>query len=560
MTNAAAIAEIGLTLHEGALTKVSRFYNGTEQDIMTELLQNARRAGATRVEVETSEETGIVAVRDDGAGISDYRTLLGFGQSEWADDSVQDEDPAGMGLFSLARRHWDVTSRCAGGDPWTVAIGPEHFDQGARATVYQADPATPVGTTIRFSMNRVHGAASAARAAARYYPLPVLVDGTEVGRSSFLADAVRRESWRGLTFGAYRGARVGAGRDSMNFHGLTIAKAPLPAISTVGERWSLRVDVEQAPELALVLPARKEVVASPFLDEIGRQGRLVLLRAIAEADPPARPSAKIWREARAAGITMPVAAALLEPFTPRAAEWWEWEPKWTGELVPARPNSLVVEIGDTLGRAVQQTFMRAAERGGIAQRLLSPIEAFKGYEWYDRLPKVTDVAVAVTLNGEEYRFRDPAEAGDEWHQGQAEQITVEYTVEAAGTRRVLKLESDVALAGDEDSWFRGDCHMLVTADAKLTPTELTSLLVRAFFAPSDDIAADSSVTQRERFEEEASRWALETLVSQDAALAEAVVTALDSVAWQLRGRGAVVRIDGSGAVKVRLGRQPDAEA
>ena len=39
-----------------------------------------------------------------------------------------------MGLLSLARRRWYVTSRSASGDPWTVTIGPEHFTSRARAT------------------------------------------------------------------------------------------------------------------------------------------------------------------------------------------------------------------------------------------------------------------------------------------------------------------------------------------------------------------------------------------------------------------------------------------
>ena len=556
MTHAEAIAEIGVTLHEGALTKVSRFYNGTEHDIMPELFQNARRAGATRVEVETNEETGIVTVRDDGAGISDYRAVLGFGQSEWADSAVQDEDPAGMGLFSLARRRWDVTSRCAGEDPWTVAIGPEHFDKDARATVYQADPTTPVGTTVRFATEQVHAVRAATRAAAFYHPLPVVLDGEEADRDDFLADALRRESWRGLTFGAYR-TRVRI--NNMNFHGLTIRNDRLPEIATVGESWSLQVDIQQAPEIALVLPARKEVVDSPFIEEIRGEGRLVLLRAIAEADPPARPSAELWREARDAGIAMPEPEALLQRFSPREADWSPTSHYSTREsFLRPRPNSMVVDIVDDLGPAEQQTFMRAAERDGLDERLFGPIHEFAGFEWYDRLPRVTDIVIVVTVNGEDHRLGDPVEDdGDEWLQGHAEQITVECTVEGpTGRRHVLKLESDVALAG-ADSWFGEECHMLVTRDATLTPTALTNLLLRAFFSPSDDREADSFETQSRRFEEEASSWALEVLVSPEEALITTIVSALDRVAWQLRGRGAVARIDKNGIVTVRLGRNPE---
>ena len=560
MTNTEAIAEIGVTLHEGALTKVSRFYNGTEDDIMPELFQNARRAGATRVEVETNEETGIVTVRDDGGGISDYRAVLGFGQSEWTDSAVLDEDPAGMGLFSLARRRWDVTSRRAGEEPWTVAIGPEHFDEGARATVYQADPATPTGTTVRFGTDRIYAAAHAARAAARFYPLSVVVDGEEADRSDFLLHAVRQESWRGLTFGVYREDRRANARTNINFHGVTIQHGQMPRIPTLDDHWSLLVDIEHVSELSLVLPARKEVVASPFLDEMSKEGRLVLLRAIAEADPPARISAELWREIRDAGIAMPEPEALLQHFYPREADWTRFvEHRSREPFLRPRPNSMVVAIGNDLGPAVQQTFMRAAERAGIDERLFGPVRDFAGFEWYDRLPRLTGIAIVVTINGEEHRVGSPAESDtDEWLQGHAEQITLECTVEEpAGRQRVLTLESDVALVGDDAWQFGEDCHMLVTRDTTLTPTALTNLLVNAFFEASDDLDADSFGTQRGSFEEAASSWALEMLVSPEEALSTTVAAALKRVSWQLRGRGAVARIDKNGVVTVRLGRKPE---
>ena len=68
MSSNEAIAEIEVTLHEDAIGKVSRFFNGTDSDILTEILQNARRSGATRVEVTAGEDQGLVTIRDDGAG------------------------------------------------------------------------------------------------------------------------------------------------------------------------------------------------------------------------------------------------------------------------------------------------------------------------------------------------------------------------------------------------------------------------------------------------------------------------------------------------------------
>ena len=282
MDNSTKLAEIRVAVHPDATGKVSRFYNGTNFDILHELLQNARRAGASRVDVEVEvdeNDGGTITVRDDGTGITDYQAVLDFGRSEWADDGVGEEDPAGMGLFSLARRRSSITSRSADGEPWTVDLAPEHFDDGASATVRRADKATPIGTTIRFSMSSRWTRVAEMQVAnvARYYPLPVFVNGEEAPRIPFLEGAERREEWRGLVFGAYRSA----GHGELNFHGVMVSEAGLPRAHTLSEGWSLRVDVQSARELALVLPGRKEVVESPFANEMRREGRMVLLRAFA---------------------------------------------------------------------------------------------------------------------------------------------------------------------------------------------------------------------------------------------------------------------------------------
>ncbi len=88
-------ATIRARVHESALKRVTRFFASTLYDIFTETLQNARRAGATRVRVtvatpagrpaagasEPSETPLTVTVTDDGAGIEDPAVLLSFGEN-----------------------------------------------------------------------------------------------------------------------------------------------------------------------------------------------------------------------------------------------------------------------------------------------------------------------------------------------------------------------------------------------------------------------------------------------------------------------------------------------
>ena len=58
--------------HDSAVSRVTRMYAATLADIFAETLQNARRAGATRVRVSISgpQDRPIVTVADDGAGIA----------------------------------------------------------------------------------------------------------------------------------------------------------------------------------------------------------------------------------------------------------------------------------------------------------------------------------------------------------------------------------------------------------------------------------------------------------------------------------------------------------
>lgn len=81
--------------------------------LVTELLQNARRAGATRIDIDFDEMSGRLRVSDDGCGIEDFQKLLTFNESGWDEPTRQEESPFGIGFSRClyAATRCVVTSR-----------------------------------------------------------------------------------------------------------------------------------------------------------------------------------------------------------------------------------------------------------------------------------------------------------------------------------------------------------------------------------------------------------------------------------------------------------------
>ena len=91
---------------EGALRN-QRYAFTDRFTLISELMQNARRAGAQRIEIVYDEATGMLRVVDDGCGISDFQKLLTFNESGWDQETCAEERPFGIGfskcLYSASR-------------------------------------------------------------------------------------------------------------------------------------------------------------------------------------------------------------------------------------------------------------------------------------------------------------------------------------------------------------------------------------------------------------------------------------------------------------------------
>lgn len=559
-------------IHEKALSRVTRMFSSGLGDIFNETLQNARRAGASRVRIsfdcpKDEAEPATITISDDGYGIEDPAVLLSYGRNGWDSGLVQREDAAGMGLLSLARRGCAISSRprSANGRAfpgWSVRLDPGHFAGETPATVLSDDQAPwPHGTVIRFPADdHIATIRQSAEAAARYYPLPVILDGLpdsppqgqQLERRDFLCEAVRIETWRGLRIGVFMDRQLPFHDPKLNFHGLTVC-LDLPSIRSVtSTRWNALVDVDDCPELQFVLPARKEVVETPFLLEMRVAALHAIFRALA-ADPAPMPSFEHWLQARQAGIHIKPPPAALRPWRPDIADYHN-HPEQPAR-VPATPDTLRMAID--LEPPDSQAIWRAVNLGSMSEPILDSDYMLAGFDWYDRLDRIAGVrfeavedgkrteilAVGTLAEDEGVAVTADPQPHEPAFPDRPDAIEIMLAVESAdGAVRTIAIAADLAFVGDPNDWV-GDASPVVTRSSDIEPDQLADILYASYFSYSDDSDTDSYDTQSERAQDDAWSLAVRTLCSTEEALRQSLATAASRHLTCLLPRARTARIE-----------------
>ncbi len=526
------------------IPKVGRLFNGSLDDILTELLQNSRRAGASCIAItaDLHADQPILTITDDGHGIADPSSILTLGRSDWSDDTRRREDPAGMGVFSLAGRAVTIRSfsrPAAAG--WRADIPADGWDSGQPVNVC-ADAITG-GTRIAFAMPkrwRLQIAQAVGRVA-RHYPLPVSWNDTEVERRAWLADGVYIEEWNGSRIGVVREAPSHYRRADpcLNFHGLTIG-CELPVVVEVdrGRHWTVRVDILDTPDLQLVLPQRKEVVQNDALTALRAAAHAAIFRAIAAAGSH-RLSHADWCIARDMGIELPEADAYLDRWHPVVADGgcYDSEPHVTGLAMTIMPD---------LPAIVAQPVARCLARHNPVDAPLVHAEArFAGYRWYDTLAHVEDVAFRVTAADQVGMIDIAGEADPVIESGLVNAIELVMTVSHAGASVATVTATDVAFA--TDSWGGNEpdeVGLFVVRGCDADPNDLLDLFERAIFSASTDSDCDSHSTQLDAFRTQAADRITTLMVGADAAIEQRLRTLMLGCRWFIpAGRAVTIRLD-----------------
>ncbi len=516
------------------LTKANRLFTGTLSGRIIEILQNARRAEATKVEI--ANEDGYVTVRDNGRGVDGFSRLLDLGGSGWEESFEESEDPAGVGLFCLAPR--EVAIRSSG----QIAVIPESGWTGE--TVYVREDRTHrTGTTLRFrddpwTKNDVEPLAV-------FSGLQVVVNGETCAQDAFVSaeakpypglgcrlevcEAGALHPWhRSCVHGRYS-------RDNalVNFHGQVVAFDCHPVSE---HHLHFLVDMTgEATGIRLMLPARTRIVENEAFKELKDALEVEAYRYLQRRGHHRLPY-KEYLRARELGIELP-----------------EAEPTFSVGLLgggdPPDPVEVVMPEGFPLAECYRfdADFKDGGESDEANVHLLAALGKFDtpfipvsihgrydGYSWA-KLPSIGKVEFST---------------GRELHSGYIWTGTLtcvdSITVTAhASNGRVFSSQVCMARAAERPdkapNW--ADDHVLVTPEAheRLCASEIWHHLGGWY----DE--GDTYDTQEWQFQEELDRFWM-NLVGPDEQLRRAILDALQRIEQKWK----FVKVFPGGKVRIRF--------
>jgi len=247
------------------LSKATRLFTGSLAGRIIEILQNARRAGAT--EVHITNQDGSVTVHDNGHGIEDFAKLLDLGNSGWDQGTEEAEDPAGVGVFCLAPREVEIHSGHK-----SIVITEEAWT-GESVLVQTAKESVP-GTMLQF--NDEPWTFEEVEKQAVFSGLHITVDDKTCAQEAFVSGEatlypelgcrIEITSRGNLSQWHHRWKRNYYSDDVLvNFHGQVVQFAYRP----VSEELQCLVDLTGEPTaIRMMLPARTQLVENKALIDL----------------------------------------------------------------------------------------------------------------------------------------------------------------------------------------------------------------------------------------------------------------------------------------------------
>ena len=473
-------------------------FNASFNDILTELLQNSRRAGAktVKITIEKRDEIDWMIVQDDGIGLFAHGVQITMGASHWQESIQENEHSAGMGLFSLANRGCSIDA-----NQKHIELEPEHFTGSQPVEVSPSSYSE--GTSIAFPLLkkdlRFTTIDTVLKQCTEYYPIPVLHQGHVLSCQSFMEGTVYIEEWEGLEIGVFK-----YGGNSINFHGLTIA-TKLPTImnccaDSINEHLSIRINVYNCPHLRLTLPRRREVVQNDFFGQLNDKCLEVLYRYLQKLGAHYLTFAE-YNDALKKQIILPPATARLFRYEPKIADTDSFA-SYDMLTLEEQKQYWLVELDEE--PAVEQVFARGFRRAHPGIVLLTPNKDMVGYDWYDRLPKITEAAIAVNYGDVKYLLSEiPSDIVEQRPTSIAMTLVVHNLKDKP---QIDTISLDMALWNPDECFCYDDpsnLNVFIPEHSTVNVDTIVDLMIKSFFVYCDDGDADSYDSQKDYFHTEA---------------------------------------------------------
>ena len=527
-------------IHGNAIERMGGFFDCSFEQAIAEILQNARRSGASQIEVRTSENGA--TVQDNGVGIADPQVLLSFGESGWK--QTPGEKPQGFGFYALARYEPRVQSKTVNNDAWLVELKAEHFDADAGARVQPTEQmAGQHGTRVSIR-NEMQGWNLAAIAeACRYLPTPVVLNGKPAEQGGYLDECVHVVEHDGVRIGVIRRER-GMRRSGINFFGRLVNERRLPQVRTRGVTWETRVDVLEAGQFNLLLPNRERIGLTRYGTTLCERATRALYEAMA-AQPTTDVDHTTWTQARRLGLSIAMPAPELQTWTPAISdESSAYENREEGELVDIDGSETLLfgpfDPGD------EQIIARALGRTPDHGLKLRRIDSDRGgFQWYDQLRRVTGYRVEVKQNDTHRQWQRPGAEQSDWANERVDGIRMHLEITDPNTEEttLIEVNADVVMTNPE---LRSTPDMLglkVLRTSNVTSEELQALIAKTCFRQH---ANEVDEDQRDAFESDAEDTATELLTDNDSTLCKAIERITETEIRTLLGSDRSVRIECNG--------------
>jgi hypothetical protein len=485
---------------QGILQKADRLFRNDDRGTFVELLQNSRRADATRVDVRIEAVSAIqcvVEIQDDGTGIPDFERLLTLGESGWNEDLKATEDPAGMGFYSLCLSGVEVYSGYQ-----YAKISPEAF-VGKEDAVVEVRESYVGGTRLRFSRSSSkESLAAALRSAALFYPVDVHLNGELLPRHDFLEGAIHREVIDGIEVGfatAFTRDWTWFGDEqNWNFYGARIREA-FPGLSGVlsedGHSTTLdaRFNVLETGRIKLQLPDRRNIIQNDFLQGFLKKARAAGFRCI-QKQPRHALSFRDWKEAKELGVDLPEAVCLLKTWQALSADIDSYRMFGEDEECIVSDLSRVMLVDDLVTNV--HTLQGALHSSATLDYVLyREAPGFEGYSWYQNLPVLIDVEVTIH-EGPEAQLLPTEDA-------RPNKIDLALTVQQQGQEdRIIALPAFVHVESEELNSvdFVAVKNSPWDNEQLAGPFSIEEFLIYATFSSSDE--GDSFETQMDSYRRE----------------------------------------------------------